>query len=180
MGLDYSFTTVIQENQKSKLYDYIKQHGRLDRKDCSCLFFEMDSFILKYLEGGYDWRPHYDKTEIEKHIEPDGKASIGSIYLKERKLSSDEIEVSFTAATSDMSLLFKDSISISRWFIGLSKEVNSIITYIDLEDEGVRIMFYKGSSVQLDIRGDNHLGYFRDNFLGMIQDFSQRYLHFEK
>ncbi|WHX49589.1 hypothetical protein QNH46_02560 [Paenibacillus woosongensis] len=70
----------------------------------------------------------------------------------------DEIEVSFTAATSDMGLLFRDSVSITRWFVELSKKINSIITYIDLEDEGVRIVYFNGSDVSLELKSNHHLG----------------------
>ncbi|MEK8132974.1 hypothetical protein WMW72_34355 [Paenibacillus filicis] len=183
MGLDYSFVTVIHDHYRDKLFEYIKKHGTLSYGDCACIHFEMDSFILKYLEGGYDWTPHYDKTRVEEYIEPDGKARIGCIYISVRELegTNKEIEVSFTAATTDMSLLFKDSVSISRWFITLSKELNSIITYIDLESEGIRIIYCKGLELRLELNGgEYHLSELSKSFLDIIKEFSVRYRHFEE
>lgn len=182
MGLDYSFITVIHKKQKDRLIEYIRKHGTIDYGDCACIHFEMDSFILKYLEGGYSWTPHYDKSEVNFYIEPDGKARIGCIYISARELEGnlDEIEVSLTAATSDMSLLFRDSISITKWFIELSREINSIITYIDFEDEGVRIVYFNGSEVNLELKSNHHLGDLRRNFFNIIKEFYVRYKHFKE
>ncbi|MEO3944261.1 hypothetical protein [Gorillibacterium sp. CAU 1737] len=179
MGLDYRFVTVIPNEHRERMYEYIKNNGALFDSGCTVIHFPMDSFILKYLEGGYDWKPHYDQEEIEKHIEPDGKASIGCIYIKEREQPGGELEVSLTAATTDMSLLFRDSFSISKWFVQMSIELNSILTYLDKEDDGVRILFYQGAPVQLDLSSDTHLGNLRDRFLPLVQDFARRYEHFE-
>lgn len=182
MGLDYSFITVIHKREKDRLFEYIRKHGTIDYGDCACIHFDLDSFILKYLEGGYSWVPHYDKSEVDLHIEPDGKASIGCIYISTKDLENDldEIEVSLTAATSDMSLLFRDSVSITRWFVELSKEINSIITYIDLEDEGVRIVYFNGSDVNLELKSNHHLGDLRRNFFDIIKAFYVRYEHFKE
>ncbi|NQX64643.1 hypothetical protein HQN90_00750 [Paenibacillus alba] len=154
MGLDYQFILIMQESNRDKLFEYVRKNGPLDYSGCASLHFEMDSFIFKYLEGGYDWKPHYDKSEIERFIKPNGKASIVCIYISIKKLDglNDEIEVSFTAATSDMSRLFEDSISISKWFTDLSMEVNSIITYLDLEDDGARIIYFKGFDFMGDVQ----------------------------
>lgn len=182
MGLDYSYKIIINKNEKEHLYKYLREHGTIDYGDCVCIHFDMDSFILKYLEGGYDYKPHYDKIEISTHIKPDGKASIGCIYIsiKEIEGQNDEIEVSLTAATSDMSLLFKDSVSINNWFVGLSKELKSIITYMDMEDEGVKIFYFNGSQVDLELKSKQHLGDLRMIFFDVIKTFCERYPHFEK
>ncbi|KZE73421.1 hypothetical protein AV654_32615 [Paenibacillus elgii] len=182
MGLDYRFILITQESYRDKLFEYVSKNGSLDYGGCASLHFEMDSFIFKYLEGGYDWRPHYDKAEIERFIEPNGKASIGCIYISIKKLDgpNDEIEVSFTAATSDMSRLFEDSISISKWFTDLSMEINSTITYLDLEDDGARIIYFKGLPVRLDLKGDSHLGNLGSNFFDIVKEFSIRYEHFRE
>lgn len=77
MGLDYSFITVAHKKETDRLFEYIRKHGTIDYGDCACINFELDSFILAYLEGGYGWTPHYDKSQVDFFIEPDGKARIG-------------------------------------------------------------------------------------------------------
>lgn len=182
MGLDYSFITVIHKKQKDRLIEYIRKNGTIDYGDCACIHFEMDSFILKYLEGGYSWAPHYDKSEVDFFIEPNGKARIGGIDISTRELEGnpDEIEVSLTAVTSDMSLLFRDSVSITRWFVEMSREINSIITYIDLEDDGVRIIYFNDSEVNLELKSNHHLGNLQGNFFDIIKAFYVRYEHFKE
>jgi len=164
------------------LVDYIKSNGSIDSGNCVCIHFEMDSFIMKYLEGGYDWSPHYDQSQVQFFIEPDGKARIGCIYIfvKELENHPDEIEVTLTAATSDMSLLFRDSVSISRWFVEFSKELNAIMTYIDLEDEGAKIIYYNGAEVNLMLKSNHHLADLRHTFLDMITAFHTRYEHYRR
>ncbi|MHA7967766.1 hypothetical protein ACX93W_26995 [Paenibacillus sp. CAU 1782] len=181
MGLDYTFVTIIPKHQLEHVYAYVRNHGVIHSGNSASIHFPLDSFILKYLEGGYSWRPHYDQEEIELHMEPGGKASIGGIDLSTRELEDypDEIEVSFTAVTSDMSRLFQDSVSISQWFVGLSKSCDAVLTYIDLEDEGARIIFCHGTEVHLELRGNNHLADFRETFFEMMTAFYNRYPHFE-
>ncbi|MCM3496925.1 hypothetical protein M4D52_26110 [Paenibacillus lactis] len=82
MGLDYGFIAVIPKEEKDRLFEYIRKHGTIDDGNCACIHFDLDSFILKYLEGGYDWTPHYDKAQVDYFIEPDGKARIGCIYIR--------------------------------------------------------------------------------------------------
>ncbi|MFB0842072.1 hypothetical protein [Paenibacillus oleatilyticus] len=179
MGLDYSYTIVIDEKDVDPLRDYLKEHGELSG-DCACIRFEIDSFIMKYLEGGYDGTPHHDRAEIEQFIGNDGKARIGCIYIKESKLPdvNGELSVSFTAATSSMSLLLRDSYSIHRWFIRLSKEFHSILTYVDLEHEGHRLIYYRGQEINIELKGEGHLEIGKSELLSIIQDFTDRNRHF--
>jgi hypothetical protein len=181
MGLDYSFVTVIPKHQLKHVYEYIRKNGTIDSGTSASIHFDMDSYILKYLEGGYSWQPHYDREEIELFIEPDGKARIGSIDLSTRELEGypDEIEVTFTAVTSDMSRLFQDSVSITQWFIELSKAFEAVLTYIDLEDEGARIIYCHGAEVHLELRGKQHLANLRESFFEIMTAFSNRYPHFD-
>ncbi|MCP1307321.1 hypothetical protein [Paenibacillus tyrfis] len=179
MGLDYSYTIVIDEKDVEPLRDYLKEQCELSG-NCACIRFEIDSFIMKYLEGGYDGTPHHDRSEIEQYIGNDGKAKIGCIYIKESKLpnASGELSVSFTAATSSMSLLLRDSYSIHRWFIGLSKEFHSILTYLDLEHEGHRLIYYRGKEINIELKGEGHLEVGKSELLGILKDFTDRNRHF--
>ncbi len=181
MGLDYSYNIVIDEKDVGRLRHYLAEHCELSG-DCACIRLEIDSFIMKYLEGGYDWTPHHDRAEIEKYIGNDGKAGIGCIYIKERKLpnASGEISVSFTAATSSMSLLLRDSYSIRQWFIRLSKEFHSILTYLDLEHEGHRLIYYRGQEINIELKGEGHLEVGKSELLSILQDFTDRSRHFDE
>lgn len=88
MGIDYGYITVIPEKNYNKVYDFISSHGELTAgfksTKCAVLHFDLDSFILNYLEGGYDYQPHYDKEEIEKHLVDPYKVCIGCIYMYDR------------------------------------------------------------------------------------------------
>jgi len=174
MGLDYSYVLVINKYKKDELINFVKKNGEVNGSDCFCMNFEVDSFILKYLEGGYDWKPHYDKEEIHQHLTSDNKAKIGCIYYTEVKATNpEELIVSFTAATSDMSRLFQDSIAVKNWFIALSKKVNSIITYVDLEAEGHRIIYLNGNETFLEFKGEGFFSVKKNSFLGIMDEFGK-------
>ncbi|WP_240420532.1 hypothetical protein [Paenibacillus periandrae] len=179
MGLDYSYIIIIKEENRGKLFQYINKRGSLDG-NCACINFEVDSFILKYLEGGYDWSPHYDRQEIAKWLNSDGSANIGCINVRERKLPNlkGELSISFTAVTSSMSHLFRDSVNIHKWFLDLSKEVDSIITYIDLESEGDRIIYFRGHEINIELKGEGHIDLGKKDFLNIMTEFSNRFRFF--
>ncbi|PZM66114.1 hypothetical protein QJQ58_08850 [Paenibacillus dendritiformis] len=180
MGLDYQFVVVIKEHNRAALWKYVEEQGEhLDTYIIA--HFPMDSFILKYLEGGYSYAPHYDAEEIQQHILADGRARIGGIDIAERKLehTENEVAISFTAVTSDMSLLFQDSISIHRWFIGLSQAADAVMTYLDLEYEGERLIYYRGDEINIELKGEGHLDVGKQKFLEIIEAYANRTVHFE-
>ncbi|MNO58913.1 hypothetical protein D3C76_494880 [compost metagenome] len=175
MGLDYSYVLVINKDKREELIRFVQENGRVEGSDCFSIHVEVDSFVLKYLEGGYDWKPHYDKEEIQQQLTSDHKARIGSIDYTEMqpKMDSDILIVSFTAVTSDMSLLFQDSMAVRNWFIVLSQKVNSMITYIDLESEGHRIICLNGASTFLEFKGEGFFRLEKKDFLGIMDEFVQ-------
>lgn len=180
MGLDYQFVVVIKEHNRAALWKYVEEHGEhLDTYIIA--HFAMDSFILKYLEGGYSYSPHYDVEEIQQHILADGKAGIGCIDIGERKLehTENEVAVSFTAVTSDMSLLFRDSVSIHRWFIELSQAADAVMTYLDLEYEGERLIYYRGNEINIGLQGEGHLKVGKQRFIEIIEAYANRTVHFD-
>lgn len=175
MGLDYSYVLVIKKDKRDELFQFVKEHGEVALSDSFSAYFEMDSHVLKYLEGGYDWKPHYDKAEIQKYLLPDNRARIGGIDYDERipQANDEELVVRFTAVTSDMSQLFGDSVSVRNWFVALSRRVDAKMTYLDLESEGRRIIFLKGSEAFLDFKGEGLFEVSQKKFLGAMDEFSK-------
>lgn len=127
MGLDYRYVLVIQENQQAELLKYVSEHGIINGTDCFSIYFNVDSSVLKYVEGGFSWKPKDDQDEVKHNFNADHQAAIGCIYYSTEKLDTNcnELIVSFTAATSDMSLLFEDSRVVLKWFIALSHHLDA-------------------------------------------------------
>ncbi len=177
MGLDYTYILVIKKSKREKLINFIKASEEVCESESICINFEVDSFILKYLEGGYDWKPHYDKKEMNQYLTLDNKARIGGIDYLEREVNihGEELVVSFTAVTSDMSHLFQESISIRNWFIMLSKKVDAIITYLDMEGEGHRIIYFNGRETALEFVGEGLYALKRKPFLCMMDEFLKHF-----
>ncbi|WP_334076654.1 hypothetical protein [Paenibacillus sanfengchensis] len=173
MGLDYSYVLVMRKDKRDELFHFVKEHGKVDRPDCFRAYLELDSHVLKYLEGGYDWKPHYDKDEIQQYLLPDNRAWIGGIDYDERipHANAEELVVRFTAVTSDMSRLFEDSMSVRSWFVALSKEVDARITYLDLESEGHRIIYLNGAETFLELKRDGIYHVSKHNFRQMMDEF---------
>lgn len=109
--------------------------------------FEFDKYISEYLHS------YHSDEEIQKQIKIHKKASIGYIFYNEHveEDNPDIIGISFMAATRYMSELFKESDSIYKWFIELSNVTSSLLTYIDFEHLGYRIIFHKGKEVDVQI-----------------------------
>jgi len=151
MGLDYNYRLIIGKNQKERLLRYAQAHGELTGTNSFCLHFDVDSAILKYLEGGYSFRPHYDQDEIGRSLLPGNKARIGAIEYSEEQLDHDpeRLRIRFAAVTSDMSLMFQESNAVRSWFVALSKHVDAIITYLDMEAEGQRMIYGNGKEALL-------------------------------
>jgi hypothetical protein len=156
MGLDYGYITAIPEQNYNKVFDFISSHGELtvgfENTKCAILHFDLDSFIFKFLEGGYNFKPHYNKDEIEKQLVAHNKAGIGCFYIYERDLVKESKYkiIRFVAATDDMSLLLKESVSIEKWFIKFSEVLESSLTYLDMEAEGSKIIYWAGKSINIE------------------------------
>ncbi len=174
MGLNYEYVLVIPIENKDKLISFINKHG-LFQDSCSSIRSEIDSAIFKYFEGGYSFYPQYDCEEINHHIVSNNMVEIGEFDYREIYIedNSSDIIVAFTAVASEMSLLIKDSNSIKRWFIELSKYVDSIITYLDLESEGHRIIYYRGIETFLEFKGEWFFSLGKSKFKDVMNDFSK-------
>ena len=183
MGSDFSFVVVAKKENKSRMEAFINLYsddiitfGNLS-DNCLGINFPIDSYILKYLEESYGSHNNHIFSNTVKQFMRDNnsKAHIGCIYLTEDMYDdSNEIcKYEFTAATSDMSFLFQDSISIKKWFIELSKAVDSVISYIDLEYNGNRIIFFNGKEIDIFLKGDDCFQLTSQEFCNAILAFSK-------
>ncbi|MEY8745187.1 hypothetical protein AB9M62_38595 [Bacillales bacterium AN1005] len=174
MGLDYRYVLVIQENQQAELMKYVSEHGIINGTDCFSIYFNVDSSVLKYVEGGFSWKPKDDQNEVKHNFNVDHQAKIGCIYYSIEKLDTNcnELIVSFTAATSDMSLLFEESKVVQKWFITLSHHLDARIAYLNMESEGHRILYLNGSETWLEFKGEGFFYMKRENYLSIMNEFS--------
>ncbi|WP_128101555.1 hypothetical protein [Paenibacillus sp. DCT19] len=174
MGLDYRYVLVIQASQQAQLLKYVSEHGVINGTDCFSINFNVDSSVLKYVEGGFSWKPKDDQDEVERYFNADHQAKIGCIYYSAEKMdmNANELIVSFTAATSDMSLLFEDSRVVQKWFIALSHHLDARIAYLDMESEGHRILYLNGSETWLEFKGEGFFYMKKENYLSIMDGFS--------
>lgn len=160
MGLDYSYITIFKKADKQKLTSRLSLDATINKTDfgmCSTINFKVDKSILEYLKSiirqneGINLRTtlFFKKSRFKDYFSGDfGK--IGCVYIEEKVFpNTNYIFVSFSAATTSMSILFQNSASIKEWFISLSKEVNAVATFLDLEDNGYRFIYKNGQEVDI-------------------------------
>ncbi len=121
------------------------------------LVFEIEPKIIASLPG---WELEYRMDLLEdfkEHFEQvylgDGKIRIGGFDSTISKLTQQDVyEIDLTALTSDMSRLIEDSISVKKWILEFSKASDSLLTYLDLEHNGRRLVFYNGKEIDCTIK----------------------------
>lgn len=196
MGLDYRMVFFVTEDNRKKVYDYIKLHGELNRSYCS-LSFNMDYSLIKYLQGWSEYEMQHNfecvnngRVDLEYsdskymidfnkgqkmnggEILPDGKIKIGAFDIYERNIEKDYI-ISLVAVTTDMSLLLKESYSMHQWLIDCSKYANAKIAYLDYESDGLRILWHNDKFIDISI-GENMLEEMKlEDAIGMITTLKQ-------
>lgn len=181
MGSDFSFIIIVKKESKNAIESFLNLHSddkislNKSADDCLCINFPIDSFVLKYLEGGYDYNVHNSPDEIRQFIRDNTKARIGCIYFTEMSFDDSEelCKYKFTAATSDMSFLFEESLSIRAWFVELSKTVDAIISYMDLEYNGNRIIYFNGKEIDILLKDDSYFSLTPQEFCNAIFTFSK-------
>jgi len=167
MGFDYSYITVIKKIDKPKLTSFIAKHVTMENTSygaCGAtIVFKSDETIRQYLRDSL--------SELEKDESPNQllnalnseTAEIGYIYFDIREAKdSPYIFTRFTAATTNMSLLFYESVSVKDWFIDFGENVNAIAIFLDLEDQDYKFIFREGLSVDVSVAGSTELN--SDNF----------------
>lgn len=158
MGLDYSYVTIFKKVNKLKLTEKLLSEAVItdfNSGKCATINFRTDKEILQYTkrmirqtEGINLSSTLLFKTSKFPSYYSGNLSKIGCIYINEESFDeTDLLMVSFTAATSAMSILFQNSLSIKQWFIGLSIEIDAITTFIDLENDGLKFIYNKSEIV---------------------------------
>lgn len=53
------------------------------------------------------------------------------------------------------------------------------MTYLDLEYEGERLIYYWGNEINIGLKGEGHLDVGKQRFLEIIEAYANRTVHFE-
>ncbi|MCS3799026.1 hypothetical protein [Niastella sp. OAS944] len=103
------------------------------------------------------WLEDY-KEDFEERYLGKGKISVGGFDTTIKKIeNSDVYEMSFMAVTSKMSLMIAKSIAVKKWIVDFSKASDAIFSYVDMEDLGRNVYYYKGPvNLTLNTNYDTH------------------------
>lgn len=137
-------------NEKKIIYD-------IDNLDFSTsLIFDIDPEIFLSFYNPYSQNPIEDfKEHFEDWYLGNGKIRIGSFDSSIIKHTDFDVYVfSFTAVTTNMSVMLHESLSVRNWMHEFSKVSDSIVTFIDLESAGDKIVYYKGEKVEILIEDE--------------------------
>ena len=179
MGFDYSFITVTKKSDKSKLMSFIAQHVIMENTNFGAratIVFKSDETIREYLSDSF--------SESDKEESPDQllnalhseTAEIGYIYFDIKEVPDAQfIYTRFTAATTNMSLLFCNSASVKDWFIHFGKTVNAIAVFLDLEDQDYKFIFQDGLRVDVSVSGNTELNS-ADRYEEIIKNYQSSWL----
>lgn len=120
------------------------------------LIFDVDPEIFATFYNPYCIDPIADfKEYFEDRYLGNGKISIGSFDSSIYKLKDIDVYVfTFTAVTTDMSVMVSESLAVKNWIHEFSTVSNSIMSLIDLESSGDKIVFYKGEKVEIQIEDE--------------------------
>ena len=182
MGSNFSFIIVAKNENRITIENFINHYTDewiyLDSaKNLGIsINFPLDSFVLKYLEGGYEYNVYNPSDKVQYFLRDDNRAHIGNIDYSEYVFDNSYeglIKYRFTAVVSSMSFMFEESISVRKWFIELSKAVNAIISFIDLEYNGNRIIFFNNKEVDILLKGETYYDLTVNEFCDAIETFSE-------
>lgn len=139
------------------------------------LIFDIDPKIIASVA---DWTLDYNSHLLGDFIESfeqlylgNGKIRIGGYDTKITRLKNhDAFELEFTAVTTDMSIMMEKSVSVKKWILEFSRQSESIISYLDLEHNGKRVLYYMGREVDITItKGFEEDSY--DMVSGFVKDY---------
>lgn len=144
------------------------------------LIFDIDPDIVASL---LPWDAEYRMPDSLGHFKDsfaaaylgDGKIGIGFFDSTITKLTYHDVyEIDLRAVTTDMSQMLERSLSVNNWILEFSKAADSIMTYLDLEHNGRRIVFYNGREIEVTIKkGMDH-----DSF-NLVRDLLKDYHELE-
>ena len=155
MGLDNHYLITVPRSRLDKAAEYLLQHCQLSdsqRADplwcadrCLSMLVQPDIAIKRYLRDYYAGRydPGYQEEKIEKFI-TDGQVAIGCVDTT-TKITGDKAHLRFVCATTDMSDLFTDSVSIRAWFEQLCAVAGAETGIYFRENCYAELFWYKGT-----------------------------------
>ncbi len=159
----HSFQGEVQ-SQREDLEDVLNRKFSLS---CSLRFFPDDK-ILNYIHSKSEqkiipnnkdtWKPPF---YINKKFE------IGSFDLGIKDKTPNEIQFSFTAVSSDMSRLIRESTSINQFFKSFCAKINAEFGYLYKEHEGARLIWFEGKECDIDF--SNEISFSQDEFIDVAK-----------
>ncbi|MEO4005496.1 hypothetical protein [Flavobacterium sp. CAU 1735] len=119
------------------------------------LLLDLEPKLMDYYLG-----PIYNENYLEHFQEQfnelyDGKGKIRVGYFKASilKLSNSQIfEFNFQGVTSGMSCMLEESMSVRKWIYEFSDASESVLSYIDMESSGIKIIYYKGHKTEIILK----------------------------
>ncbi|GEN76470.1 hypothetical protein [Chryseobacterium hagamense] len=150
---------------------YLKIHDQLSFT--ASLIFDIDPVIINSLAIHYPYSFDIEdfKETFENYYLGNGKIRIGDFDSEIRKSGVDGIyHLIFTAVTTAMSSMLVESLSVKKWIEELSEVSEAIVSYIDMESSGHKLLFYKGKKIDItfsdpyDIHPDETAVFFDEYF----------------
>ncbi len=148
--------SLLNGNQKIEANQVITDFKRISFS--TSLIFGIDPDIIASLAS---WDAEYRMPDSLE----DFKANFAAAYLGDcrigiglfdstiTRLKHHEVyEIDLRAVTTEMSQMLERSLSVKKWILAFSKAAGSIMTYIDLEHNGRRILFYNGREIEVIIK----------------------------
>lgn len=121
------------------------------------LVFDIDPQIITAIPS---WELKYRmdlledfKEQFEQVYLGDGKIRMGGFDTTISRLTHQDVyAIVFVAVTSGMSTMIENSVSVKKWILEFSKVSDSLLTYLDLEHNGHRLLFYNRNEVDVTIK----------------------------
>ncbi|UUC44563.1 hypothetical protein [Flavobacterium cerinum] len=106
-----------------------------------------------------------------------GKIVIGNFMASIHKLPDlPVIEFDFLAVTSGISRILEESIAARKWIHEFSEASEAIMSYIDMEYRGSKIVYYKGNKMEVTLKDC----FETNDSMYTIQNLITDYFHLEK
>ena len=105
----------------------------------------------------FSWLESF-KEDFQQCYLGNGKISIGGFDTTIKKMENNDVyEMNFMAVTSDMSRMIAKSIAVKKWIVDLSEAADAIFSYVDMEEAGRNVYYYKGRlNLTLNTNYDTH------------------------
>ena len=128
------------------------------------LIFDIDPKVIASIANNamlydqpFSWLEDF-KERFEQLYLKNGKISIGGFDTTITKMENNDVyEMVFMAVTSNMSWMIAKSIAVKKWIVDFSEASDAIFSYVDMEDSGRNVYYYKGRlNLTLHTNYDTH------------------------